>query len=617
MATIEILKSLAYIGGVSSGGSAARISKSLGYVSILSSDGKTLLAKTLAYTSTNPSVNRLLLAKSLSYVTTNNDVEVPIPKVTVSDLERNPYRAHLSDSEDERLEDAREQQRTIRQQHNLTQAGDSTFDFGLLFKLYPNKEFTPGSLGKFFHDEYGMIHARFVRFYKFLSRPHQGQPVGRVKDSAETVDWLVTNNIDLSNPDWIGGFTFLPEVPTDDYYGWMVVSGCNPTSIEVESSEIPVENDAYSWTSSGRVSLKARGKILGRRAGPSQVSELDPGTLMIGLEGASDADVAATIEVATKPISDKIDSTESKITDLKDRVTANESDIGALKLVDAALTTRLATEETTRAREIASLRATYTPVDYSQDIFNLGVELRNEIEAGDSSVKIIADNALELATSLQTLVLGLDTGNLAQHLDNLSISISTLTSKWGGLYFDTETIPLADGQVFITSHTTNSDGNDTYKLDPIDYKLRKLLDYDDTTPPTNEQYIVWDSGLSKFKPFTPVRRYSVAFGYTTTPTVSEIMLIHVFAEAVDFSANYAGSRGSVSTNPAASFVLTLTKNGSAAGTITVSTGGVSTFATPGGTAISFGIGDVLRVTAPSPVDTTIANCAFTLLGVRA
>lgn len=116
-------------------------------------------------------------------------------------------------------------------------------------------------------------------------------------------------------------------------------------------------------------------------------------------------------------------------------------------------------------------------------------------------------------------------------------------------------------------------------------------------------------------------KYVVPLGFPSNLTATEVELLHTFTEAVDFPANWGGAQGSVGTNPAASFVLTLSKItagvSTTVGTITVSTGGVFTFATSGGTAKSFAVGDVLKIVGPNPLDASIANFSATLTGTRA
>jgi hypothetical protein len=56
-------------------------------------------------------------------------------------------------------------------------------------------------------------------------------------------------------------------------------------------------------------------------------------------------------------------------------------------------------------------------------------------------------------------------------------------------------------------------------------------------------------------------------------------------------------------------------NGTTIGTITVSTGGVVTFATTG-TTVACAAGDLITIIAPSTVDTTIADFGATLIAAR-
>jgi len=112
---------------------------------------------------------------------------------------------------------------------------------------------------------------------------------------------------------------------------------------------------------------------------------------------------------------------------------------------------------------------------------------------------------------------------------------------------------------------------------------------------------------------------SYIFGafFTTTPTDSETLMIHVAAAAFTVPADFIGGlRSNIGTNPAVSFVLDVTNNGATIGTITVSTGGVVTATTVGNTSKPIAVGDVFRVIGPATADTTIADAAFTFIGVR-
>jgi len=109
--------------------------------------------------------------------------------------------------------------------------------------------------------------------------------------------------------------------------------------------------------------------------------------------------------------------------------------------------------------------------------------------------------------------------------------------------------------------------------------------------------------------------FSVGFGFTSTPTASEVLLLYTFAEAVTFPDEWSGSVGDIGTNPTASFVLTVQKNGSSVGTVTISTGGAFTFVTTG-TSVAFAVGDQLKVVGPATPDASAANVSITFLGAK-
>lgn len=79
--------------------------------------------------------------------------------------------------------------------------------------------------------------------------------------------------------------------------------------------------------------------------------------------------------------------------------------------------------------------------------------------------------------------------------------------------------------------------------------------------------------------------------------------------------DFAGSRGNVGTNPTATAAFDVAKNGSSIGSISISTGGVFTFATTGG-GVTMTAGDRLTITNPSPADATLADVAIVLKGTR-
>lgn len=120
--------------------------------------------------------------------------------------------------------------------------------------------------------------------------------------------------------------------------------------------------------------------------------------------------------------------------------------------------------------------------------------------------------------------------------------------------------------------------------------------------------------LAKIKAFVLASgRYPIGWFFTTAPTASEVLLLHVFTKDVTFAANFAGSFGSCGTNPAAQFDIDVQKNGASVGTVSISAAGAVTFTSSGGAAVDFVAGDVMRLVAPAGVDTA-ASVAATFEG---
>jgi len=108
--------------------------------------------------------------------------------------------------------------------------------------------------------------------------------------------------------------------------------------------------------------------------------------------------------------------------------------------------------------------------------------------------------------------------------------------------------------------------------------------------------------------------FSLGWGFGPAPTEVETLFLYVFVEAVDFADDWAGSEAVCLGNPTATYTMTASKNGADVGTVVVSTAGVVTFTTTGG-AISFAVGDVLRVR--DSADDTVADVSVTYKGTRA
>jgi hypothetical protein len=97
------------------------------------------------------------------------------------------------------------------------------------------------------------------------------------------------------------------------------------------------------------------------------------------------------------------------------------------------------------------------------------------------------------------------------------------------------------------------------------------------------------------------------------PLTVQLLAKYVATRDMTFPANFAGSVGHIGTNPTGSFVMTVSVGGASAGTVTVNTSGVFSFATTAGAAVAVFAGDEIEIEAPVGTDATAADIALTLL----
>lgn len=107
---------------------------------------------------------------------------------------------------------------------------------------------------------------------------------------------------------------------------------------------------------------------------------------------------------------------------------------------------------------------------------------------------------------------------------------------------------------------------------------------------------------------------TTAFFFAPTPGTNELIYKHVAAVPITFPANFAGSLGSVGTNPTGTFDITVSVGGATVGNINISTGGAFSFTTENGEPISVLAGELIEFEAPGSADATIANISVTLFG---
>lgn len=413
------------------------------------------------------------------------------PPFLIEDRERNPYPASFI------AVDPDEQQRIIREQHNSTQAGDSTFDFGLLLRPTPDQLYTLGSLGKFYHDDYGMIHARYVRIDSWVEVDAQGCPVGRLAESPE-VDWLVTNDFSKSSPDLAMGFTFFGTTPKAGEYGWMVVDGANPAMVLPSTAILPAPDTPYTWTGTGTIGIGTSGKIVGRRWGPALLATIPQGTLYVRTEGFSPASFAELVQQETLELAEalaaltvRVSASESNILGLSTQANSLAAGLNSLELA-------LTAETNARVRDISSIRLLVGATDWNQTIADAVGVAREEFSAADELIKVSVAEARFIAEDALARASG-STGSFDEQISAITNQLAGLVGRLINFTVDYDTPTSND--VLITNVTLSPEGNPITRFEGIPFELASLGDVDVTTvAPINGDQLTWDSVAGKWVP---------------------------------------------------------------------------------------------------------------------
>jgi hypothetical protein len=393
-----------------------------------------------------------------------------------------------------------EQAGILREQHNKLQAGDTTFDIARLIKTSTTKEFTLGSLGRFYSEDYGLILARYVRFSDMVEDQLNPAPVGRLA-SSESVDWVVTNDFAKSGRELAMGIGFFEGIPASGSYGWVVTHGPNPFPLIAETEVIPNQNSSYSWTSTGKVGLASRGNVVCRRWGQAFGYGIGAGTVFIALEQLSPAELVWAIQQEMAEEVQRITTLEGRVTTTETLIANQGTLITGQATSLATLEARIAREEATRSRENQALRNLLgTGVDVDAAIL-AGINLvRAEFASADDAIRVTATEALRIANQALSFSSGLDGSSINASLDALTAQIASIIVRLSGVTFNLT--GMTANQILKAVVTgTDSLGNSIFEFQPVTPSLDFLSDVDTTTtPPTGGQALIWNSAGSKWIP---------------------------------------------------------------------------------------------------------------------
>lgn len=179
----------------------------------------------------------------------------------------------------------------LREQHNVTQAGDTTFSWEDLNTLTTNQLYSLGSLGRFLHPQYGIITARYVQFTECLTGVWTGIPAGYINNLLG-FDWQVTTDFSkVSVARMCAGFAAGYTIPTEGQFGWLIETGVNTQSMIFSGVSAPLFGTSVGWTANGvvtAVSADALGVVYNTQnivSAGTNLWELPPASVLVRNRG--------------------------------------------------------------------------------------------------------------------------------------------------------------------------------------------------------------------------------------------------------------------------------------------------------------------------------------------
>lgn len=358
--------------------------------------------------------------------------------------EWNPYRPRIPENMiklgDDFYNFYEENQNIHRQQHNLQQAGDTTFPYQMFLRTHAEKEYTLGSISRFFHEEWGNIHCRYVQFDKMIQTDQPASPVGLFK-KAESHEWVVTNRFDLSDPDLAVGIIPNAGLPTNGEYGWVIVDGPLQQELVNESNTATI-GETFAWSATGKVSNVARGRVLGRRVNKVGDSRLRVGQMYVQLESYSLEDIRLRVIEASDGLAAAIAQLQEDVDAIKALTTADET-FKKLKQTLEALQNQLNTERTERKAADAALHNRINNLNFVT-ASQLGAAVAN-LQNSIATIQTLVTNQLNSVkadiTLIKNLIDNLNLTGIQTQLAALSDTINLIDKKPRSKF------PVVDGSI--------------------------------------------------------------------------------------------------------------------------------------------------------------------------
>lgn len=415
--------------------------------------------------------------------------EFPTPPT----IEVNPYRA---------VEPNTDLQQILREQHNTTQAGDSTFHWGVLTQIYNEPLYNLGSLGKFYHDDLGIIHARYCRFVDFNPTDSKATPVGLRKPS--NLPWTVTNQLVLSDPDAVVGIAipYDTKVNIGTWYGWVITDGFVPTEVALVTSSLKYPfGTEYAWAANGAVRQELDSNSVGYRVQIGGPPWLVPGAFYVNTDRSSLGRMNGLITTRITPLVNDIDGLDTRLGVVEGLVAGHTIEIGAINKRHDDFTIFMTKEVKSLADALAAIRALMPDTNFKVYVDTAIIALRGYADTQLTLVGGVANAGLARANEAYALAQSISYDGIQSQLDAINNAMGGITNRLIGFSVTIDTNVLTEGQTLVSYlASTDAFGVNYYDFRPLDYKTSALLDVDWSIPPTDGQVLLWNAASSKFIP---------------------------------------------------------------------------------------------------------------------
>lgn len=352
--------------------------------------------------------------------------------VAVSGPEINPYRPtipeELWDFSPMLARYLREQAEILRRQHNLIQAGDTTFPWELLTSFSDSQIYNLGAIGRFYHPDYGVIVARYVQFTDWAVGAAAVGPVGRVRQG-DSQEWVVTNDLEISTNELVVGVAFLQATPSQGSYGWAVFNGVNP--LTMQGLGVPASpSQPYTWQAAGLVKAGGIGTVVGTRKSTRNDSFIRPGEFYVAAGGLSSESIIQLVQAQLDSIADSSILLADRVSDLESDMASEQSLSLAFANSILELTNRLTKEEQTRSAAIDSLYellegGAITQAELDASILALTIQFDSQIAMLSGTVQV-AQSRADAAYSLASAI---DSAGILNSISGLTLGLAAATNR--------------------------------------------------------------------------------------------------------------------------------------------------------------------------------------------